>query len=402
MASEAMLRHAPGNLHDERTRDYEVRLTDLATRNCTPESIAALTEVAADALADEGIRYSAFYALNVIYRRLDDFEKLDALMREYADDFSAHPTFNHLELLSKLDRGDYSNPYALLAMARSDAERFKRNAGFAHLYADLFATVYESHAIADTAKYLERWYQSALAAAQHAIDLDSSYAKFYCTRSRIYAIGGCFDEADRDIQKAISLEDSSRLDYAMRLQRYHYYKLKFDSGREILSLRRRVEKLEETVMRLLNELDDNPDEGIPDIIAYDGPQPYAFLSYSHKDADRAYPLLARLQEMGARIWFDKGIAPASGWEEELTVRLDEADAVLFFLSENTKESPEVSKEVSLAAASHKMLVCTHFTQDCLGTAQRYQLGSLQYIPAYELDDQALVEKVFAALPDSVK
>ena len=402
MASEAMLRHALGGLHDERTRDYEVRLTDLATRNCTPEAIAALAEIVADVTSDENIRYAAFYALNVIYRRLDDFEKLDDLMQEYSDDFSDHPTFNHLELLSRLDRGDYSNPYALLAMARSDAEHFKRNAGFAHLYADLFATIFESHAIADTAKYLDRWYQSALAAAEHAIALDPSYAKFYCTRARIYAIGEFFDEADRDVQKAIGLEDSSRLDYAVRLQRYHYYKLKFDSGREIIGLRKRVEKLEATVRRLLDELDDDPSDNAPALSPYDGPLPYAFLSYSHKDAGRVYALVARLQELGARIWLDRGIETGAGWEEELVVRLDEADAVLFCLSDNTRESEEVSKEVSLAAASRKLLVCVDLEPNCLGVRQRYQLESLQHTLAYELDDNTLVEKVYAALPSTVK
>ena len=402
MTNEEMLRRSLSSLHDERTRDYEVRITDLATRNCTPESIQSLSRIAEDLAADESLRYSAFYALSIIYRRLDDYEKLDELMQEYSDDFSDHPTFNHLELLSKLDRGDYSNPYALLAMARADAEHFKRNAGFAHLYADLFATVFESHAIVDTRKYLERWYQSALAAAQHAIELDPGYAKFYCTRARIYAIGEFFDEADHDIQQAISLEDSSRLDYAVRLQRYHYYKLKFDSGREIIDLKRRVENLEAIVKRILDDVIDDDGAGVPDVNAYEGPLPYAFLSYSHKDSQQVFDLVKRLQERGVRIWFDKGINPGEGWEEELVVRLDEADAVLFCLSGNTKESKEVSKEVSLAAASRKLPICVDYEPNCLGTAQRYQLESLQHIMSYELDPDTLVEKVYAALPSTVK
>jgi hypothetical protein len=40
--------------------------------------------------------------------------------------------------------------------------------------------------------------------------------------------------------------------------------------------------------------------------------------------------------------------------------------------------------------------------NCLGVKQRYQLESLQHTLAYELDDNTLVEKVYAALPSTVK
>lgn len=44
--------------------------------------------------------------------------------------------------------------------------------------------------------------------------------------------------------------------------------------------------------------------------AYQGDEPYIFVSYAHDDADLVIPELNRLREAGFNIWYGEGFAPA--------------------------------------------------------------------------------------------
>ena len=45
----------------------------------------------------------------------------------------------------------------------------------------------------------------------------------------------------------------------------------------------------------------------PTFTAYEGGEPYIFISYAHKDTDRVMPILKALAAKGFRIWYDAGI-----------------------------------------------------------------------------------------------
>ena len=49
---------------------------------------------------------------------------------------------------------------------------------------------------------------------------------------------------------------------------------------------------------------------------YEGDENYIFVSYCHQDKDRVLPVIKRLSENGARIWYDRGIHPGSVREKE--------------------------------------------------------------------------------------
>ena len=67
---------------------------------------------------------------------------------------------------------------------------------------------------------------------------------------------------------------------------------------------------------------------------YEGSEPYVFISYSHKDSDRVFPILQRLQAEGIRIWYDKGIEWGSKWDNYIARRVHNCDCVIAFLSNN--------------------------------------------------------------------
>lgn len=43
--------------------------------------------------------------------------------------------------------------------------------------------------------------------------------------------------------------------------------------------------------------------------AYAGSEPYAFISYSHRDTERVMAFLSHLRQQHCRFWYDCGIDP---------------------------------------------------------------------------------------------
>ena len=59
------------------------------------------------------------------------------------------------------------------------------------------------------------------------------------------------------------------------------------------------------------------------VTAYEGPQPYTFICYSHEDAPVIYPELELLTDAGLKVWYDEGISPGSEWNEQLAARIED-------------------------------------------------------------------------------
>ena len=72
--------------------------------------------------------------------------------------------------------------------------------------------------------------------------------------------------------------------------------------------------------------------------AYEGDRPYLFVSYSHKDKDRVFPILEQMKQAGFRLWYDQGIESTSEWDVVVADHLHNASAVLFCLSKNFADS----------------------------------------------------------------
>ena len=73
-------------------------------------------------------------------------------------------------------------------------------------------------------------------------------------------------------------------------------------------------------------------------IAYEGNEPYIFISYAHKDSERVFQVLDELDKKGYRIWYDDGIAPGSEWPEDIARHLDAAKMVIAFVTPHSMAS----------------------------------------------------------------
>jgi len=81
--------------------------------------------------------------------------------------------------------------------------------------------------------------------------------------------------------------------------------------------------------------------------------PYIFVSYSHADGKLVFPAIAKLQDHGFRLWFDKGVPPSAEWEAELDRRVKCSRVVVMFLSARSARSYNVLREVRMVLDAKK-------------------------------------------------
>ena len=51
--------------------------------------------------------------------------------------------------------------------------------------------------------------------------------------------------------------------------------------------------------------------------AYQGTEPYAFISYAHADAEKVYAEIKRFNDAGYHVWYDEGIEPVEEFPKEI-------------------------------------------------------------------------------------
>lgn len=86
---------------------------------------------------------------------------------------------------------------------------------------------------------------------------------------------------------------------------------------------------------------------------YEGDEDYIFISYSHEDKERVFPILEMLNNEGFRIWYDGGIEWGSEWPASIEDHLIKAAVYMFFYSKAFILSKYCKQELSLAAKYDK-------------------------------------------------
>ncbi|MBR2987474.1 MAG: toll/interleukin-1 receptor domain-containing protein [Clostridia bacterium] len=115
---------------------------------------------------------------------------------------------------------------------------------------------------------------------------------------------------------------------------------------------------------------------------YEGDQPYLFISYAHKDSERVMPILAALEGLGYRLWYDAGIEVGTEWPEYIADHLNRASCMLAFISTSFVESQNCRREINFAIDLKKEPYVIYLDDFELSLGMRMQLGTLQALPYY--------------------
>ena len=87
--------------------------------------------------------------------------------------------------------------------------------------------------------------------------------------------------------------------------------------------------------------------------AYQGSEPHVFVSYAHKDSEIVYPIIARLQQSGLRLWYDEGIEVGSHWDRVIPQQILASVCMICFVSRNFLASENCLDETHFAKEKKK-------------------------------------------------
>ena len=120
--------------------------------------------------------------------------------------------------------------------------------------------------------------------------------------------------------------------------------------------------------------------------SYQGSEPYAFISYSHKDKGEVFPVIRAMQENGYNVWFDEGITPASEWDDHIANRILNAEFFIAMLSPNYLESTNCMDELEFARSKDKKRLMIYLKEATLPPGPEMRLSRQQAILKYRYPD----------------
>jgi Tol biopolymer transport system component len=120
--------------------------------------------------------------------------------------------------------------------------------------------------------------------------------------------------------------------------------------------------------------------------AYQGDEPYVFVSYSHEDAEIVYPEISWLKDQGFNIWYDEGISPGSEWHQDLANHIEGAALFMYFITPNSVSSAHCQREVHYAIDNDQQLLAIHLKETVVPSGINLSLSNIQAILKYQLSD----------------
>ncbi len=360
-----------GSLPAENTREFEVKVTKFSHVNHIEElqdTLLRIIEKEPDATA-----YAAFYCLTVFYRNRKDYAKLYDLLKKYEERFSRHISYKHLNILYLIESDALYDYDTLLEQAYANRLFMDNNAGYVHAFAFAFAVICEKQGGFKASSTIEKWYERAITAIEHAIKLDPKYAKYYCTKARILAIGKQFDFAENLINYAISIESSTRGDYALRISEFQYYSLYI--------------QIQQNAFDMMNKPEISNNNHEPEVAGSSVNAPnvseglksgnYVFISYSHKDDEAVHLIIRKLQDAGIKVWYDKGLPLGPNYFDEIADELENCQAMILVLSTHSIASQYVRKELCFALSKEKLIIHANIDGSIIPSGVTLQIGDLQ-------------------------
>lgn len=385
-------------LPSEGTHEYEKMIFKYSELCSNPEYLEVFQHMIS---CENDWAYEAFYLLCSYYRRNKDYALMNDLLQKHKE-FENHLTYNHLIIQYMVHSESFYDYEELLKMAFEDAEKLNDVAGFQQAFCNAFVTICEQCNENDKNYIISKWYDYALDRINHAISLDSNYAKFYCTKARILGLKNRYVEAQQLLNLAISLEDSSRADYALTIMTYQNHKLAISIQKQRYEFTKELGRLHSLITSFYGnnriaiesereKYEDNTKLKLFQV--YEGDKPYVFISYAHHDSQQVFPLLNKLQQEGVRLWLDHGIPFGEEWPEEIGEHLIHCQIVIVILSYNSVLSANVRREITMAVNEHKKIIAIILDSVDLTPGMQLQLGLCQMLNIQQYSDEELMEQL---------
>ncbi|MFX0137698.1 MAG: tetratricopeptide repeat protein, partial [Candidatus Hodarchaeota archaeon] len=127
--------------------------------------------------------------------------------------------------------------------------------------------------------------------------------------------------------------------------------------------------------------------------AYKGEEPFVFVSYSHTDRLKVYPIIDYLNKTGIKIWYDEGIPVGDDWKESIADNLERCSAFLVFISPHIIGSEYVQKEISFALKKQKPFFGVNLKETQLPSKIEFEIGDIQIMEKYLMSEPEFHNKL---------
>lgn len=133
--------------------------------------------------------------------------------------------------------------------------------------------------------------------------------------------------------------------------------------------------------------------------AYQGNNPYVFVSYSHKDNEKVLDLIKLLKRKMCRIWYDEGLTPGGSWNDDLANHISKCECVIIIITNNSIQSQYVKSELNYAISLNKRIYPVFLEDVELPGGLAMMLGTTQYIFINNLESE--INKLTDSLPEVI-
>ncbi|MEJ2534084.1 MAG: TIR domain-containing protein [Gammaproteobacteria bacterium] len=131
--------------------------------------------------------------------------------------------------------------------------------------------------------------------------------------------------------------------------------------------------------------------------AYEGDDPFVFVSYSHADENEVYPEIRWLQDQGIEVWFDEGISGATRWRDAIASRLGACRLMVFYVSENSVASQVCREELEFALDRGTPILAVHLEPTELPDGVRLAIANRQALLRDQLEPEDYARKLLTAV-----
>lgn len=135
--------------------------------------------------------------------------------------------------------------------------------------------------------------------------------------------------------------------------------------------------------------------------AYEGDDPYFFVSYAHGDAELVYSEMGWLEPAGFNLWYDDGIHVGSVWRSALADALSGASGVIYFATATSIESTNCLQELNFALDEEKPVIVVQLDDTRLPGLLRLSLSDRQALVRSVHDEATYQSRFIAALSSIV-
>ena len=132
------------------------------------------------------------------------------------------------------------------------------------------------------------------------------------------------------------------------------------------------------------------------IDSYEGPEPYLFVSYSHRDAKVVNEVLKRIDKEKFRMWYDDTMEIGDDFREELRSKIEHSAAILLFISKSSVNSKYCGMEIITAFKYDKRIYPIYLEEDVLvPPAISMILDNLQHVKSEVINSNKYIAKLIS-------